>query len=660
MGYEYSMNVFICGNLTAGENGILKNVISKLFTQKGDKSYTKFEPRKYDFDIYFSYNRPLEDYKFYWIGHLFKDRLSPLLIENIGSGIQKMNKRYIEEESHKIDIRRNNVILCFLKDDEDGKIIEDTINNMNNKIPATLTESNNPIIVTIGGKNIDRDYEKIKPFNRLPGGSNDDILRNVHSKLLTIDAYLNERGNIFDKIVYRNLGKHNLVTASTSLDILIYGGPRSGKSTFINILSNSLLAREQTNAETCTTKCTEYIIPFDNVEDNIENNNNNLENLALEQINRFTGNLKIIDTPGLFEKNDNSKVCECIKNYIKEEVEIIQLALFFMKDTTTLGKSKEVLKLLIKNNIPIFFVQTHAIDKNIKFEQSGIYKDIISFISNSFGEDAGKLLIHRGENEIYNIIRINQKVDEEHKTIFGVDILIEKILHFFLYEKIDSLLKNNLKEEQSFYDQRNILSSCLSDLSVNYLNFSLHNLLFRKFLTLANVSEYYYLKSIAIVTTYVFACSGSCSIPIPFADLPLYYALHYSMIEIILSVFGIKFNEIDIKTIMTTNGTNLGGTHRSQSTIFQIFNVGIKAVLSLGKLGSDASEFIPFLGIAGIGADVAFSSIDTSILGHNLIRTCNKLPKQQQFFKNELEKFYYILHKIDEIKKRITNEYHHN
>ena len=66
-----------------------------------------------------------------------------------------------------------------------------------------------------------------------------------------------------------------------------------------------------------------------------------------------------------------------------------------MKDTTTLGKSKEVLKLLIKNNIPIFFVQTHAIDKNIKIEQSEIYQDIITFISNNFEEDARKLLIHR-------------------------------------------------------------------------------------------------------------------------------------------------------------------------------------------------------------------------------------------------------------------------
>ena len=124
------------------------------------------------------------------------------------------------------------------------------------------------------------------------------------------------------------------------------------------------------------------------------------------------------------------------------------------------------------------------------------------------------------------------------------------------------------------------------------------------------------------------------------------------MVMRILSVFGIKFNEIDMKTIIATNGTNLGGTHRSQSTIIQKINVGIKAVLILGKLGIDAFALAP--------ANVAVSSIDTSALGNNLIKTCNKLPKQQQFFKNELEKFYYVLHKIDEIKERITKEYHHN
>jgi ribosome biogenesis GTPase A len=88
----------------------------------------------------------------------------------------------------------------------------------------------------------------------LPKGNKDDILRNIHNKLLTIDAYLNERGNKFDGIIYQNLGKINLLQATTSLDILIFGGSRSGKSTFINKLSNLLLVREQKFAETFPNK----------------------------------------------------------------------------------------------------------------------------------------------------------------------------------------------------------------------------------------------------------------------------------------------------------------------------------------------------------------------------------------------------------------------
>ena len=47
-----------------------------------------------------------------------------------------------------------------------------------------------------------------------------------------------------------------------------------------------------------------------------------------------------------------------------------------------------------------------------------------------------KLLLYKG-NTIYKFIRINQKKDDEHNSIFGISILIEKILHFFLYEKIN-------------------------------------------------------------------------------------------------------------------------------------------------------------------------------------------------------------------------------
>ena len=658
MGSEYSMNIFICGDLN---KNILKNVIFKLFKEKGDKSYTKFKPRNNPFDVYFCYNTPLENIKFYWIGHLFKQGIHPQLIENIGVGIQKMNEEYKTDKSNKIDIRRNNVILCFLKENEDSSIIEDPIKSMNTNF--TLIEANNPIIVTVGGKNPDIEFEKLKKINRLPGGNNDDILRNLHSKLLTIDAYLNERGNIFDQIVYRNLGKINKVTATTCLDILIYGGSRSGKSTFINNISDSLLAREQVNAETCTTKCTEYIIPFEDNNNNLEQNNQGLndgeqlENQVLARINQYTGKLKIIDTPGLLKEQDISKVCECINNYINAEVEIIQLALFFMKDTTTLNQSKEVLELLLKYNIPVFFIVTHSIEDK-KVEETKIYKVIINFIFNNFREDANRFLIYKGEEEIYNIIRINQKTDEDHKTIFGVDVLIDKILHFFLYEKIDSLINNNLNSQQNFFQQRNCLLSCLSDLSINCLKFSLHNLLFRKFLTLADVSNYYYLKSISLVSAANFICCSSCLIPIPFVDLPIYYAAHYSMVMGILSVFGIKFEEVNFKIIMKTNGTNLGGEYNNQKTLRQIINAGAKIILGLGKLASDAAFFVPILGYVGKGADITFSAIDTSVLGNNLIKTCNKLPKNQQFFKIELQKFYYVLKNLDEAKIRITNEHH--
>ena len=327
-----------------------------------------------------------------------------------------------------------------------------------------------------------------------------------------------------------------------------------------------------------------------------------------------------------------------------------------MKDTTTLNKSKDIIKILIKYDIPIFFVETHSKDKNKSLENSNFYKGIKSFIINHFNDNKEKLLLYKGK-AIYNFIRINQKIDDEHNSIFGINILIEKILHYFLYEKINELINNNLTEEQNFFQQKNILISCLSDLTSNYKNFTLHDVLFRKFLTLADVSNYFYTKSISFVALADFACGATCIIPIPFVDLPLYYSIHTGLVLSILSVFGIKMNEVNIKQIMKTNGTNLGGNYANEWTVNQLVNTGIKIALSAGKIASELVALIPVLGIIGKGTDITFSVVDTSVLGKNLITTCNKLPKKQQFFMNELKKFNFILKKLDEIRIRIQNEH---
>ena len=158
-----------------------------------------------------------------------------------------------------------------------------------------------------------------------------------------------------------------------------------------------------------------------------------------------------------------------------------------------------------------------------------------------------------------------------------------------------------------------------------------------------------------LVSAYLF-CSGLCLIPIPFVDLPIYYTAHYFMVLGILSIFGIRFGEVSFRTIMKTNGTNLGGEYNTTRELVQYLNTGIKVVLNIGKLGSDASSFVPIVGIFSRFPDVIFSAIDTTVLGRNLVKTCNKLPKNQLFFMNELKKFNYILQKLDEIRIRIQYE----
>ena len=49
------------------------------------------------------------------------------------------------------------------------------------------------------------------------------------------------------------------------------------------------------NGETCIIKCTECIISFENIDNNQwEINQINIENLIIEEINRFTGKLKLL------------------------------------------------------------------------------------------------------------------------------------------------------------------------------------------------------------------------------------------------------------------------------------------------------------------------------------------------------------------------------
>ena len=89
-----------------------------------------------------------------------------------------------------------------------------------------------------------------------------------------------------------------------------------------------------------------------------------------------------------------------------------------MKDTTTLNKSKDVIKILIKYDIPLFFVETHCWNEKIRLDETNFYNHIKIFITNHFNDNKEKLIIffififffYKGNTEkIYSFTRINQK-----------------------------------------------------------------------------------------------------------------------------------------------------------------------------------------------------------------------------------------------------------
>ena len=63
----------------------------------------------------------------------------------------------------------------------------------------------------------------------------------------------------------------------------------------------------------------------------------------------------------------------------------------------------------------------------------------------------------------------------------------------------------------------------------------------------------------------------------------------------ILSDFGIKLDEVEIKTIILNNGTNLGKKNNKENSFKKIVNVRLKALSSTVRVSAEACKFVPLL-----------------------------------------------------------------
>ena len=105
----------------------------------------------------------------------------------------------------------------------------------------------------------------------------------IVSTLWELDCYYNEKGNEIYRHTPVNIAK-GLQTDSSffTINILLTGMCRAGKSTFINLMAGKLVALEANDSESVTLKISNYYIYKD------DNNKDN-------------GGIKLIDTPGICE-----------------------------------------------------------------------------------------------------------------------------------------------------------------------------------------------------------------------------------------------------------------------------------------------------------------------------------------------------------------------
>lgn len=206
--------------------------------------------------------------------------------------------------------------------------------------------------------------------------SQEEIICNIQSELWEIDCYYNERGNescnflpnqVFDKIEVSDI----------SINILLAGISRAGKSSFINIINNSLLALENCEKSSTTSKISEYQIFGKNKTEK-------------------DGYIKIIDTPGFnYETNKktdkkelvnleqiNQGIEDLIKKYKgKNSNDNIHFVLFFFMEGTPLEGTQRVLEIFLQEKYPVLFV----INKSISEDDNGVTPDIkatIKFLKN--------------------------------------------------------------------------------------------------------------------------------------------------------------------------------------------------------------------------------------------------------------------------------------
>ena len=389
--------------------------------------------------------------QFHWIARIYKDEI---LTEDIIK--QMRNEIKNDKGSDKKKIMKYQAIICF--GNENVKILTENFEELRKSRMIFITEEK---------CNIDEEMDKRYATNILcKDMSNEDLNIQIISTLWELDCCFTEKGNQICRYtpekIFKGLEKDNSLF---SLNILLTGLSRTGKSTFINLLAGKIIALEADETESVTKNISEYYIYRD--DDNDEH-----------------GAIKLIDTPGIVPNQNNNnlehrEVEKKVINMIKDEDKTFENKIHFiffvlMKGAITLeGENiKELLNSLNQSKYPVYFIinkvkkkekKCKVIDPIVEYLSRIGCKNLIdedNFIFANFkNDDAGevygidnifKKIYEHIEKKNYLELNLKSKMSELLKDFLS-NVVVNK--SFLSYQKEDKLIINELKTKIKFHER---------------------------------------------------------------------------------------------------------------------------------------------------------------------------------------------------------------
>lgn len=359
--------------------------------------------------------------QFHWIAHIYDDGL--LTEEKCKEIENEIKADRCNKENEKI-ILKNQVILCF--GNENSEMLSSYFKKLRKSNIIFITETECKL-----SEKMDKRYATNIIYKNPKNNeemSNEDLNIKMISLLWELDCFYKEKGNLICRYTPDNIfnGLENENSLFT-LNILVMGLSRVGKSTFINLISRKLTALESDLTISVTKNISEYYIYHKDGKNG-------------------HGAIKLIDTPGLVKnkseeeyKKKEEKIKDLIRNQGKTFEKKIHFIFFILLGDSKLSLKdanniKEIFKILNESKCPVYFI-LNKIKKSIK--EDDLFK-IIKPFKETFNQNGFNNL-----SNDKNFIPANFLKGEKGE-IHGIDTIFQKIANHINEKKYldkDLLLK---------------------------------------------------------------------------------------------------------------------------------------------------------------------------------------------------------------------------